>query len=72
LEDTTQTYSTTINCSSCVSKVQSTLDELLGEGNWKVDTNSPEKILEFKSDALSEDELILRLAQLGYIAKRKN
>jgi copper chaperone len=72
LEDTIYTYTTTINCSSCVSKVQSTLDELLGEGRWKVDTASQEKVLEIHCDEINEDELILRLARLGYTAKRTN
>lgn len=66
-DQTIQHYKTTINCSSCVSKVQSTLDELVGEGNWKVDTSSPDKILEINSSDLNEDELILRLARLGYV-----
>jgi len=66
-DQTIQHYKTTINCGSCVSKVQLTLDELVGEGNWNVDTTSPDKVLEINSPDLNEDELVLRLARLGYV-----
>jgi len=61
-------YKTTINCGSCIAKVQTTLDELLGEGKWQVDTQSVDKILLTENDTFDEEDLILRLAELGYAA----
>lgn len=46
-------FKTTLNCGGCVSKVQSDLDQLLGDGKWKVDTNDPNKVL-VVSDASQE------------------
>jgi copper chaperone len=36
---------TNINCSGCVAKITSSLNETVGENNWKVDTQNPNKIL---------------------------
>jgi len=38
-------FKTTIKCSGCVANVTPFLDEALGEGNWKVDTTDPSKVL---------------------------
>lgn len=51
------TISTKINCGGCISKVQSDLNELLGEGNWSVDTAVPEKPLTF-SDTVDVDDVL--------------
>ncbi len=61
-------FKTTIHCGSCIEKVQSTLDELLGKGKWQVDTQSADKVLQTDNDTFDEEELILRLAELGYAA----
>lgn len=63
-------FETTINCSSCVSKVTETMNELVGQGNWDVDTDNPAKLLTVKSDSINVDEMTLKLAELGYAAQR--
>lgn len=67
--DTTQ-FETTINCSSCIAKVSETLNEMFGMGNWEVDTNKPNKILSIHAEIENEDNLILKLAELGYAANK--
>ena len=38
-------FKTTIKCSGCVAKATPVLNEALGENNWGVDYNNPQKIL---------------------------
>ena len=44
-----------INCGGCIAKVQGDLNELLGEGNWSVDTSLPNKPLTFSNEADVEE-----------------
>ena len=46
---------TKINCGGCIAKVQGDLNELLGEGNWSVDTSLPTKPLTFSDEADVEE-----------------
>ena len=38
-------FKTNIKCSGCVANVSAELNKTLGEDNWKVDVQSPDKIL---------------------------
>ena len=38
-------FKTNINCGSCIKSVTPFLDEAVGDGNWKVDTANPDKVL---------------------------
>lgn len=38
-------FKTNINCENCIKSVKPFLDEVVGEGNWSVDTDNPDKIL---------------------------
>ena len=49
------TIDTKINCGGCIAKVQGDLNELLGEGNWSVDTSLPNKPLAFSNEADVEE-----------------
>ena len=49
------TIDTKINCGGCIAKVQGDLNELLGEGNWSVDTSLPNKPLTFSAEANVEE-----------------
>lgn len=51
------TIDSKINCGGCIAKVQSDLNELLGEGNWSVDTTQSNKPLTF-SDEADEDAVL--------------
>lgn len=43
-------FKTNINCGSCIKSVKPFLDEVVGEGNWAVDTDNTEKILTVNTD----------------------
>ena len=49
------TIDTKINCGGCIAKVQGDLNELLGEGNWTVNTSLPNKPLTFSDDVDVEE-----------------
>ena len=49
------TIYTKINCGGCIAKVQGDLNELLGEGNWTVNTSLPNKPLTFSDDVDVEE-----------------
>ncbi len=61
---------TNIMCGSCIAKVTSTLNNEVGEGNCKVDTQNPKKILTVATDELSEDEVIRAVEKAGYKAEK--
>jgi hypothetical protein len=59
-------FSTTINCASCIRAVSPTLNAILGEGNWNVDTQNPDKILTVLQDNISQQLIIDALITAGY------
>ncbi len=61
---------TNIMCGSCVAKVTPTLNETVGEANWKVDTLDPKKILTVSTENLNEEEVIKAVEKAGYKAEK--
>ena len=61
-------FSTSINCGSCVRAVTPTLDELVGKGNWQVDTENSDKILSITQDNVDTNQVKDALNALGYLA----
>lgn len=57
---------TNIMCGSCVAKVTPTLNETVGEQNWKVDTTNPKKILTVTTENMNEAEVIEAVEKAGY------
>jgi copper chaperone CopZ len=60
---------TNIMCGSCIAKVTPTLNEVIGEGNWKVDTLNPKKVLTVTSEDLDETQVIEAVQKAGYKAE---
>lgn len=58
-------FKTNINCEGCASSVKPYLEELKGI-KWKVDTNDKRKVLEVKTDTVSEQEIIDKVHEAGY------
>jgi copper chaperone len=63
-----QKFKTTIKCAGCVAKVTPFLNEAVGESNWKVDYENPDKLLTVTQ---SEDrsKVIQALEKAGYKAE---
>jgi copper chaperone len=62
-------FKSNINCQNCVSKVKNSLDTLVGEGSWKVDTENSDKILEISNPKVSASEVINKLKRIGFVAE---
>jgi copper chaperone len=60
---------TNIMCGDCVAKVTPTLNEEIGEGKWKVNTQNPKKILTVTTDDLDKSDVIKAVQKAGYKAE---
>jgi copper chaperone len=60
---------TNIMCGSCIAKVTPVLNEMVGENNWKVDTQNPKKILTLTNDDVDKNDVINALQKVGYKAE---
>lgn len=68
----TNQFKTNIMCGSCITKVTSVLNEMVGENNWKVDTQNPKKVLTVSSDQVTTNEVIEAIKKAGYQAEKLN
>ena len=60
---------TNIICGSCIAKVTPTLNEVIGENKWKVDTANPKKVLTVPTENLDETDVIKAVEKAGYKAE---
>ncbi|MES2648140.1 MAG: heavy-metal-associated domain-containing protein [Bacteroidota bacterium] len=60
---------TNIMCGSCIAKVTPTLNEEIGQGNWKVDTLNPKKVLTVTAENLNKAQVIEAVEKAGYKAE---
>jgi len=60
---------TNIMCGACIAKVTPTLNEVIGEKNWKVDTANPKKVLTVTTEGLNEQDVIKAVEKAGYKAE---
>ena len=63
-------FKTNIKCSGCVATVTPELNNAAGENNWKVDVQSPEKILTVSTDGINEPDIVAAVTKAGYKAER--
>jgi copper chaperone len=61
-------FKTNINCGNCVKSVTPFLDDLK-DAEWHVNTNDKRKVLEVKTDSLTEKEIIDKVHEAGYEAQ---
>jgi copper chaperone len=63
-----QKFKTTIKCAGCVAKVTPFLNEAVGESNWKVDYENPDKLLTV-TQGDDKSKVIQALEKAGYKAE---
>lgn len=61
-------FKTNLNCSGCVSKVQTDLDTAEGIRDWNVDTTDNDKILTVNSEGITEEEVVAIVNKRGFKA----
>lgn len=62
-------FNTNIKCEGCIAKVTPFLNEAVGKDNWKVDTNSPSKVLTVTGEA-SSAKVVEAVEKAGYKAEK--
>lgn len=62
-------FKTNIKCSGCIATVTPTLNELVGQGNWEVDLQSPDKILTVSTEQAGKQEIKQAVEKTGYKAE---
>jgi len=60
---------TNIKCGGCVATVTPFLNQSVGEGNWQVDTQNPDKVLTVKTVGVNADTVKKAVQQAGYKAE---
>lgn len=60
---------TNIMCGSCIANATPTLNKEIGEGNWKVDTLNPKKVLTVTTENLDKEDVIKVVEKAGYKAE---
>ena len=60
-------FKTNIKCDGCIAKVTPSLNEAVGQNNWKVDLANPSKILTVETD--DKNKIIKALEKVGYKAE---
>lgn len=65
-------FKTNIKCAGCLARVSPNLNETVGEDNWEVDINTPEKILTVVSDEVDESSVIFAINEAGFKADSIN
>ena len=50
-------FKTNINCGGCIAKATPTLNEVVGAGQWTVDTQNPNTVLTISNDNVNEIQL---------------
>jgi copper chaperone len=64
-------FKTNIKCSGCIATVTPFLNKTVGENNWQVDIQAPEKVLTVNTnDTAKEAEVIRSLQEAGYNAEK--
>lgn len=62
---------TTIKCSGCIAKATPFLDEVVGENNWSVDVENPDKVLTITSgNSASAEKVIKAVQDAGFKAEK--
>ena len=61
-------FKTNIKCSGCIATVTPVLNELVGEDNWEVDLQSPDKILTVSTEQAGKQEIKQAIEKAGYRA----
>lgn len=64
-------FKTNINCMGCVRTVTNTLNNTVGENNWSVDINNPEKTLTVTGENLTPEFIEDAIKSVGFTAEEK-
>lgn len=58
-------FKTSAKCMGCVNAIAAKLNNVVSQGNWSIDLNSPDRVLTVKSDAPDED-IVKAVTEAGF------
>lgn len=61
-----QDFKTNINCGSCVKAVTPSMQKVEGLLSWKVDTDSPDKILHVEMEPDATESVVAAVQKAGF------
>ena len=64
-------FKTNIKCSGCVAGVTPGLNDAVGENNWQVDIQNPDKILTVVAEGSSAQDIIQAVQKAGFTAEAR-
>lgn len=62
-------FKTNINCGGCIAKVTPSLNEAIGENNWQVDTQNPDKVLTVSGTEVNKEDVVRAVKKAGFKAE---
>jgi copper chaperone CopZ len=65
-------FKTNIKCSGCVAQVTPELNNTVGEQNWNVDVQNPDKILTVVADGVDSKTVLEAVNKAGFTAEAVN
>lgn len=65
-------FKTNIKCLGCIAQVTSALNNTVGEKNWNVDIQNPDKILTVSSVNSTKDAIRQAVEKAGFKAEELN
>lgn len=71
-DNTILKFKTNINCGGCVAKVTPFLKDAEGICHWDVDTSNKDKILFVRSEGITEQEVIDKVQEAGFVIELYN
>ncbi len=60
---------TNIKCGGCIATVTPFLNQTAGEGNWRVDTQDPNKTLTVTTNGVTSGAVVQAVQQAGFRAE---
>jgi copper chaperone len=63
-------FKTNIKCSGCIATVTPFLNDTVGEDNWKVDLQNPDRTLTVENANISVAEVKTAIEKAGYKAEQ--
>ena len=63
-------FRTSIMCNGCIAKVKPILDGTEGISSWKVNLDTPDRILTVVPDGIAEDDLLALIRNAGFTIER--
>lgn len=66
MSDQNYKFKTNIKCGGCIATVTPHLNALEGVENWKVDLESPDRVLTVESNGATESQIMNSVTTAGY------